>query len=813
MKNDITFAWKHIFILADSPTSGEVAQHGLFRGGHWSLLHILAANAGIETEIKLATKKYITYQPITEQEYKNSTLKKGKLPTDVYTKAGWFSAKRAAQLAEFQKWFTNLPEFSLCLCVGTIAWKLISGLDSLYKWRGSWASFSCGRIWILPSLPLAETLANYTQSSLMESDISRFAWAIRNNKIPAAPAFKWQLLDKVEEVLSTLETVVFTKPKVAIDIEVFRNTISSIALSVGENENFVIPFNQKLPKLDKVEEVFIKKDKIKIILHLRQLFNTTLPDGSKRTLIFQNSPFDMEFLYKEFLCFPHSCVDIMDTMGMAHVLSNMQKRALHILASLHLHNYRYWKDDKKGDEDSSKGLMFAGCTELWQYNAQDAWHTLQLYDILKEKLEKQNLLNIAIFQCSTLLPALFRISFTGIKRDIDLIAKYNAKLNVHRTRSENYLVKASAGLLTKDSPKSPKQLQTFFYTRLKVPPQLHKKTKKPTTDEEALDNIGKQFPFFSPICKAINHIRGLNTAEAALNITPSIFGRGTTQYSPFVTDTYRLASKTNGYGEGQNQQNITKGVEQNSEQNYKQWRPNLRNIHIPDSDFVWFEGDLERADLQVVVWESDDKDLKDKLRAKIDLHKANAMDIFKISSMDKVSDEKRQLAKLGVHAVNYDVQPKTLAASLGILVKEAELFIKRWKEAHPQIAQWQEETKAIFQQSGELINIFGYKLKWLGRIDYHALHACLAWKPQSTISVVTNTILIRYDQQLVGKYFNLLGQGHDSLNWQIHKDKIGNYKQQMIDLAKVSIPYVDPLIIPFDIKRKVGSWGSENEKA
>ena len=47
--------------------------------------------------------------------------------------------------------------------------------------------------------------------------------------------------------------------------------------------------------------------------------------------------------------------------------------------------------------------------------------------------------------------------------------------------------------------------------------------------------------------------------------------------------------------------------------------PNIRRLFIPDPGQIIGDADLDRADLQVVVWEADDTELKQMLHEGVDL--------------------------------------------------------------------------------------------------------------------------------------------------------------------------------------------------
>ncbi len=232
--------------------------------------------------------------------------------------------------------------------------------------------------------------------------------------------------------------------------------------------------------------------------------------------------------------------------------------------------------------------------------------------------------------------------------------------------------------------------------------------------------------------------------------------------------------------------------------------PNIRKLFTPDPGYLIADTDLDRADLQVVVWEANDGDLKAKLRAGADIHLENAKDIFG-ESQGKV---KRPLAKAGVHATNYGASARTLARALGITIKEAEYFQARWFAAHPGIKDWHERTLDSLTHTRTVTNPFGFRRLYLDRID-NLLPEALAWVPQSTVAVVTNKGIQRLYHSVPA--VDLLLQVHDSIVWQIKKALFLPRLAAIYDALHITIPYDDPLTIPVGIKISDSSWGECQE--
>jgi DNA polymerase I len=232
--------------------------------------------------------------------------------------------------------------------------------------------------------------------------------------------------------------------------------------------------------------------------------------------------------------------------------------------------------------------------------------------------------------------------------------------------------------------------------------------------------------------------------------------------------------------------------------------PNLRDLIIPDTNYTIVDEDLNRADVQVVAWDSNDSALKEKLLAEQrdpakDLHTQNAFDLF-----GKTDKKYRDLGKKIVHASNYLVTPRTLAAQTGILVSEGERFIATWFRKHPAIPEWHRRVARQLAETREVRNAFGFRRFFFGRTE-DCLPEAVAWVPQSTVALVINHALCNIAENLPD--VQLLLQVHDSLTMQIPTHRLEELLPQVAAQSRIVVPYPDPLIIPTSFKMSNKSWG------
>jgi DNA polymerase-1 len=234
--------------------------------------------------------------------------------------------------------------------------------------------------------------------------------------------------------------------------------------------------------------------------------------------------------------------------------------------------------------------------------------------------------------------------------------------------------------------------------------------------------------------------------------------------------------------------------------------PNVRKLFRPDPGYFIFEGDLSKADAQVVAWDAGDEKLKEVFRSGKNLHLENAIAIFGGCDKEDNSDIRYYRAKQGVHMVNYGAQPNTVSTILKISLREAEHFIDSWFAAHPDIARWHNRIEQQLQTTREVRNAFGNRRKYLTRIDDKLLKEALAWIPQSTVALVINRIWKAFDTHL--PIIQVLLQVHDSLVFQLRESDRALVLPTAFELTKVPVPYPDLLIIPMGLKCSPASWGN-----
>lgn len=273
--------------------------------------------------------------------------------------------------------------------------------------------------------------------------------------------------------------------------------------------------------------------------------------------------------------------------------------------------------------------------------------------------------------------------------------------------------------------------------------------------------------------------------------------------------------------------------------------PNLRSTFLPDPGYAFVEGDLARADAQVIAWEADAHDLKHQLRNDEDIYSQNADMLFahvwrgrnlvrvreiNPRAMHSVGMSYRDCSKRYVHATNFAGKSRTIAST--IVVPEPHVAAcQRWwlEERHPQIGNLHRriDYELRSRKNPVIHNRFGFRRGYVGGDrQSNLIGQALAWIAQSTVAIVINTALRQLDpdglhgildcddfpswgrRDRAVPEFEYLLQVHDSVLGQVRLDTLDDALIRRIDDAlAVVVPYDDPLVIAREIKWSARSWG------
>ena len=441
---------------------------------------------------------------------------------------------------------------SFILAFGNTALWALTGLWGILKWRASilLTTANSGRegIKLIPTFHPAAILHDWPLRNIVLQDLRR---ARRESLFPEIHYPAWQFtirptIDQALNALSALQARLLDENEepvwLSCDIETRKPQISCVGIAWDNLHAICIPLmDNKSP-----EGYWSAGEERLIVRALRDVL--THP---KVRLIFQNGAYDLQYFAKQYGFLPRIADD---TMLMQHVAFTGMRKGLDFIASLYCEYYRYWKDDGKeiaitGDEDKH-----------WSYNCEDCVRTFECWKVLRRILKSFGLEEQYRFQMDDVFPIVLRIMLRGVRIDQCRKATVRHELNDFILRGQAWLHQVLGHDL---NVRSTHQMQLLFYNDFHIPPVISRKTGSPTLDDEALDKIVRKQPFLRPLIQMIRDIRSAGvTISNVLNARISSDGRARCTYNLAGTETLRLSSSEDSFGEGFNLQNLTKGNEE-----------------------------------------------------------------------------------------------------------------------------------------------------------------------------------------------------------------------------------------------------------
>lgn len=354
------------------------------------------------------------------------------------------------------------------------------------------------------------------------------------------------------------------------------------------------------------------------------------------------------------------------------------------------------------------------------------------------------------------------------------------------------------------NPRSPQQLQEFFYKKMHLPEQWisQKGIKKLSMNREVLEKLD-QYLYARPFVATILGIREIAKQIEVFETEIDNDGRFRTSYNIAGTETGRPSSSENAFGTGGNAQNIA---------------PSLRYVFVADAGWKICSIDLEQVEARDVGFFIGnlfgDWTFLDNCESG-DLHTNNCKLVW--PTLDWSGDKKRDreiadrifyrdfsyrdMSKRGGHLSNYYGTAWTMSRSLKIPQDVATEFQARYvrggflkgighiEPAFPGIARWWQWTAEQLQTTHTLTTPFGRRRMFFGRPgDDTTLREAIAFLPQSTTADRMNLGLWRVWKKM--PQIQLLAQTYDSITFQF-QDKGKTYEdsivQQALELIRVEL--------------------------
>lgn len=575
-------------------------------------------------------------------------------------------------------------------------------------------------------------------------------------------------LRKVVDICMGSSVVCFDIETSGLDI--FTSRIVGISLAIEPHKAWYIPFTVGTDR-NSLESSYATV--------LRPLFEST-----KIAKVGQNMKFDILFLRTLGI---EVRGEKWDTMLLHYLLDPEARHNMDALSERYL-NYSPISIQTligKGREQMTMDMV--GLQPISEYGCEDADITLQLYYILREKVESQSLMRLYHDIEEPMIAVLADMEWNGVKIDSERLRNYSATLTMQLRELEQRICQMA------DTPglnvNSGRQIGELLFAKMRIAdkPKMTK-TKQFCTDEEYL----KGFAAEHEIVRVILEYRGVKKLlstyiDALPELVNPVTGHIHTSYNQAVTATGRLSSSN----------------------------PNLQNIPVRDAigrpireafipsreDGLLLSADYSQVELRLMAHLSGDELLCEAFRNGEDIHAATAAKIFG-KAIDEVTTEERRRAKTANFGIIYGISPFGLAQRLDIPRSEAKALIDGYFASYPKVKQYMERTIADAVQSGWVETIFARR-RYLEGIDSRNANTRALAERNAINAPIQGSAADIMKIAMVGVYRAFKEQGiRSKLILQVHDEIVVDLvpterevvesivREQMEGAAKLSIPLV-----------------------
>ena len=573
--------------------------------------------------------------------------------------------------------------------------------------------------------------------------------------------------------------------KIAIDTEttsldVMEATLVGIALAVGPGDACYIPLchlgedvqspdskecHQELfpPALSPHESA--PSSPHRQLTH-RQLTWTQVKDILSPVLadqtilkVGQNLKYDLHILAKMGL---DNITPIADTMLMSFVLDAGKEahggHSLDFLAKRHLHYQTIAFEEVAGKGAKKITFDLVLLPQATDYAAEDADITLQLYELLKPRLDvsAQNYLYVQIE--NKLIQVLKRMETAGIRIDKDAMATLGAAFLQKEQALEEQMFKIAGQTF---SPGSPKQVREILFQVMGLSPSGKTKKGVETTRVDVLEELAREGHDIAKHLLAWRSFNKLRTTYTEGLLTSMKTGgnserdRVHTTYVMTGARTGRLSSQA------PNLQNIPVRTQEGR---------NIRKTFIAKEGCQLLALDYNQIELRLFADFSGESSMLQAFSRGEDIHALTASRVFQVA-LDAVDANMRRQAKAINFGIIYGMSSFGLAQQLSITNTQAKGFITAYFEEFPELKRYQETLLEQARTSGFVATPFGRRL-YLGDIHHrnaavrkHAERQAINAPIQGSAADMIKRAMIAIDHALCQKKLaaQMVLQVHDEI--------------------------------------------------
>ena len=406
-------------------------------------------------------------------------------------------------------------------------------------------------------------------------------------------------------------------------------------------------------------------------------------------IVNQNIKYDLTVLSRVNLRIASDRVGLDPMVGDYLLDAGARSHSLEVLIEKYLGVKSIPISDLIGSGKQQKNMIDIPVDKVAEYATEDADLSLQLSDLIGERLKAEGLFDLYWNLERPLISILAEMEQTGIRVDTEELLRQSTTLTARLDETIREIYQMAGHEFNIDSPI---QLRKVLFEEQMLPVRRRTQT-GPSTDQEVLEELALIHPLPAKITehRHLSKLKG-TYLDALPNLVNPVTGRIHCSFNQVVAATGRLSSSD------PNLQNIPIRTPEGRQ---------IRKAFVPqDAGWKLISADYSQIELRVLAHFSGDAALKSAFAQGIDIHSAVAADVFGVPLAEVTSDQRR-VAKAVNFGVIYGQSPFGLAAMLGIEKDVAAKFIEDYFIKYSGVNRFIEETLETVRTTGYAKTILG----------------------------------------------------------------------------------------------------------
>jgi len=474
-----------------------------------------------------------------------------------------------------------------------------------------------------------------------------------------------------------------------------------------------------------------------------------------------------------------------DTLLQSYVFESHKSHDMDSMALRHLNRKTITYEEVCGKGASQIGFDEVPIERATDYAAEDADITLQLHQAMWPRVNQDEGLKFVYEKIEVPTSVVLqKIERNGVLIDTALLATQSHELGTRMLEMEKQAYELAGQPFNLNSPK---QICEIFFDKLQLPVVKKTPSGTPSTDEEVLQKLAENYP----LPKILLDYRGLSKLKSTYTdklpkMVNSATGRVHTNYAQAVAVTGRLASND------PNLQNIPVRTAEGRR---------IREAFIAPPGSLIVSADYSQIELRIMAHISGDENLLRAFAEGEDIHRATAAEIFGVAP-GEVSSEQRRYAKVINFGLIYGMSAFGLAGNLGIERSAAQMYIDKYFQRYPSVAQYMADTRTQAKAHGYVQTVFGRRL-WLAEINspngprrQAAERAAINAPMQGTAADLIKLSMIAVQDWLEAERLEskMIMQVHDELVLEVREAELSYIQQKLPELmssvGKLKVPLI-----------------------